>query len=537
MSESLLLYKIVLKGFPEESKKLYVRGGAEKFEGILAKGEYITLDTYFNSFSCAKFLQYTTIRDVEINIEVQGRVLIELFLQRKRGREKKIYQIEKDWDAGCVMTIPFHLSEIQGACFAFLKITALSETAAIIDGNYTTRQTPEHPVHLAVLICTFRREKYLERTIERICRELLEQKWENGSKSLNIYITDNGGTVFGPAYEDKRIHLLHSPNCGGSGGFTRSLIEALREPRHTHVLFMDDDIYLDTNVISKITSVLQYVKPEKAHVAIAGGMLNVESPTVQHEAGALWKGDGRLHSLGHGIDLSERKSLFQNEAEQRADYGGWWCFAMNIVDTGFDNLPLPLFLKCDDIEYSLRNVKDILVMNGIGVWHEPFEKKLNTLMDYYSIRNELILNAIYSKAGMLKILWILFRPMLRAVAEGSMSTIRYVELAVEDYLRGVAFFYRTDMAEYHQWLRGLGSEAVEDRNTFARMIMLCKKCFSKDLGYCLSHYGKLCGKYLSGYQKAKHSFEHDWKGLGTLAFWAVPLGMVMGDGDLQERVK
>ena len=40
-----------------------------------------------------------------------------------------------------------------------------------------------------------------------------------------------------------------------------------------------------------------------------------------------------------------------------------------------DNLPIPLFLHHDDIEYGIRNqAHGIAFLNGIGVWHKGFEQ-------------------------------------------------------------------------------------------------------------------------------------------------------------------
>lgn len=520
---TMLLYKIVLDGFPESTTQLYVRGNTQNSGIQLSKGQIITLDTYFNAFSCSKFLRYTTLRRVKAQLDVTGRARIELFLRRARGRDIRLRTVETDCRS--TVTLPFDLSEATRESFAYLKVTALSDNVAVTGGRYLTDQMPSIPVRLAVLICTFHREQYLLHNLAAIKQELLDRNSGAEPEALEIFITDNGGTLSGSIFDDDRIHLLHSPNCGGSGGFTRSLIEALESGEKTHLLFMDDDIRLDANVITKIISLLRYAKDCVIPFAIAGGMLSLKQPTLQHEAGARWKGDGRLHSLKNGLDLSQNKNLFRNEKDKPADYGGWWCFAMSTKGVKTDNLPLPLFLKCDDIEFSLRNVRKILVMNGIGVWHEPFETKMSTITDYYSIRNELILNAIYPKVGMIQTMWIILRPMIRAVAEGSMSTIRYVEQAVDDYLGGVDFFLRTDMAEYHQCLRKIGSEQVKDRGNLQRFVLLLKRLFSKDFAQCLSCWCKIVRKYVRGRKTAADSFSSRWPELTTIEFWSQRLGM------------
>ena len=54
-------------------------------------------------------------------------------------------------------------------------------------------------------------------------------------------------------------------------------------------------------------------------------------------------------------------------------------------------LPLPLFIRCDDIEYSLRSHTKIMTMNGICIWHMGFVNKYNVAFDrYQQCRNLLI---------------------------------------------------------------------------------------------------------------------------------------------------
>ena len=59
-------------------------------------------------------------------------------------------------------------------------------------------------------------------------------------------------------------------------------------------------------------------------------------------------------------------------------------------------LSLPFFIKYDDVEYCIRACKNIVLLNGVGVWHEAFDIKSTSDLEYYHRRNELILASIYS---------------------------------------------------------------------------------------------------------------------------------------------
>ena len=95
-----------------------------------------------------------------------------------------------------------------------------------------------------------------------------------------------------------------------------------------------------------------------------------------------------------GLELESCEACLLNEVEESAEYNAWWycCFPLEIVTE--ENLPLPLFIRGDDVEYGIRNMKQLILMNGICVWHEPFENKYSSFLEYYIIRNQLITNAL-----------------------------------------------------------------------------------------------------------------------------------------------
>lgn len=85
------------------------------------------------------------------------------------------------------------------------------------------------------------------------------------------------------------------------------------------------------------------------------------------------------------LDLSAKNNLILNDMKEPAQYGGWWYLGM--PSSAADELPFPMFIKRDDEIFGIRRMKDHVVMNGIGVWHDSFESKINPIIDYYfSIR-------------------------------------------------------------------------------------------------------------------------------------------------------
>ena len=140
--------------------------------------------------------------------------------------------------------------------------------------------------------------------------------------------------------------------------------------------------------------ILTVLKPEFSDTYIGGAMLRLDKQWYQTESGALWNG-GNLISRKVGLDLRDLDACLYNEFEEKCDFNAWWYCTIPMKFVNETNLPLPLFIRGDDVEYGLRNMKNLILMNGICVWHEPFEYKFSSSMYYYIFRNRLIDNAIH----------------------------------------------------------------------------------------------------------------------------------------------
>ena len=173
-------------------------------------------------------------------------------------------------------------------------------------------------------------------------------------------------------------------------------------------------------------------------------MLRLDTQCIQTEAGAVWNG-GELISLKHGLDLRELDACLYNELEEKTQFNAWWyCVFPSEVVTD-QNLPMPIFIRGDDVEYGLRNMKNLVLMNGICVWHEPFENKYSSFLYYYILRNRLIDNALHDMSLSKKA----FRHLLQQQVYNEMRLYRYKNAnllmqGVEDFLRGVNWLMEQD---------------------------------------------------------------------------------------------
>lgn len=373
---------------------------------LLEEDAAVYLDTYFNGFSIGKWRKYTRIEQVNLTLRFRGKARVTLLWnERSRGQVIKHYLEEKVLESdGGEVSLPFWESGCMGIYSA--DILALEDTV-LYGGYYWTGLGEEQTdsVRLALDICTFRREEFVKRNMALLGKTIFEKEMYRELRGgVRIYVVDNAGTLeknelTADSTLENHICLIKNRNVGGSGGFTRGLLEIRRDMEkygHTHALLMDDDIVIEPEAVFRTWRLLSLLKEEYKGAFVGGAMLRLDFPYLQTESGAVWN-SGELISRKQGVDLRSIEACLFNEIEESVDFAAWWFCAVPLSVVRDDNLPIPVFIRGDDVEYGLRNAKNIIALNGICVWHEPFENKYSSAMYYYILRNRLIDNALHSR--------------------------------------------------------------------------------------------------------------------------------------------
>ena len=114
----------------------------------------------------------------------------------------------------------------------------------------------------------------------------------------------------------------------------------------------DDDAIVEPESVFRTATFFSLAKEE---FAVGGAMLDLLRPTEMYEAGGFvlpW----RLGVGGRGRDLSlESADNVLSLADPRyPHYNAWWFFACPLSLVSRLGLPLPLFIRCDDLEFGCR---------------------------------------------------------------------------------------------------------------------------------------------------------------------------------------
>lgn len=432
----------------------------------------LSFDTYFNTLSLLKWVTYTHVNNVKLAITVKGKFKLTLLHMYLESNRRLIYKTlsTKTIFAHKKTTLDFDFNTETPFGGVSFVLESLSDESYYYDSYYFTNINESYikPVKLGIGICTYKREDYIKHNIDNILHNIIHNHNCPLKDQLEIFVSDNAGTL--PKFNNEHIHIAKNKNTGGSGGFTRCMLEALKfnsndSSKLTHLIMMDDDVILDYESIVRTHTILSILKPKYKNSFIGGAMFNFDKPYMQHASGEYWHGDhceSFIDTYNKNRDMRDLINILENENFTDANYQAWWYCAIPMSIIRYDNLPLPFFIKSDDIEYSVRNAKHIILLNGICVWHESFESKYSAQNEYYTVRNYLISaaskNVPLSKE---RITSFFIKYVKHYVSNYKYLEIEYFCRAINDFLKGTDYVKQIDLEKCHKEVLNRGYKIVD----------------------------------------------------------------------------
>ena len=213
------LFDLVLENTLDGAEELYVQG-ARAAEGAIAlsDGESVSFRTYFNILS-EEYARLCGIGSATLELEAEGDFRLDMF-RYTSGGEKPIGSVF--CSGNCSEEVPL---EGKDAGYIYFTVTALGK-CRVTGGRWTVQKQPEREVKIGMVICTYRRESFVETNIARIAEGLKSRPYM--ADRLHVFIVDNAGTLRLP--ESSFYTVIKNRNLGGSGGFTRGM-RRVRRPR------------------------------------------------------------------------------------------------------------------------------------------------------------------------------------------------------------------------------------------------------------------------------------------------------------------
>lgn len=445
---------------------LYCKSDAPLLEGdndqwILTSTGHYDFSTYYNALSVGKLREYTYARDFFLHLELKGAGAV------VRQTHGTAFSHGPEYVDGVEASIPpsqdwqsvdLHLTwNSKDVLLGFVIDT--EGPVSLRNGYYSVEIDHRlRPVNLALASTTFKKESYITGNIELVKEKIFGDEHDdcNGIKDhFHMYVIDNGRTLDAKALSDKHVTVVPNRNVGGAGGFTRGMILAMgQEPAATHVLLMDDDVSVSPESIKRTYNLLRIVNAQYKDAFISGAMLNYNIGDIQTEDVGFMNKKGEFQPQKPPLRVTLFEDIIFNEMFQpmkdtkHHSYAAWWYCVIPVSQIRRHGLPLPFFVRCDDAEFGVRCDPKFITMNGIGLWHSPFDVRYNAAVErYQTVRNTLIARFVTGFAPQSDFMGRMHELVRLEAKKFGYDNAELVLDAFEDFLKGPDFFEKKDTAE------------------------------------------------------------------------------------------
>ena len=428
-------------GKGEESPFIY---DSEKKCHVVEKLTKVNFMSYYNCIQVKRWSEYTGVKNFKLHLTMKGKATISVYAIYSASvavtYNPLVSQVvESDEVSEVVVNIP----ETDKALVGFYMDTL--EDTEIYSGYYSAdiEEDRIRDVNISLVTTTFKKQEYIKRNIDLIKSNVLY----DGSDlkgHMFVHVIDNDRELDPSELDSEDLKVYMNNNVGGAGGFTRGMIEALELPKKpTHVLLMDDDVMVMPESLFRTYYLLRLLKDEYKKCFLSGAMFDYDIRQKQYEdVGFVHK------AVKSAMDMRLLKNIVANENYSfNVDdaYAGWWYCCIPVEHIEDRGLPLPVFVRGDDVEFSLRNKPGFIALNGICIWHVGFAGKFNAAMELYQVhRNSFVIQAASGICQDVDFLARVKGMFWKDITRFAYSNAELLIDSIEDYLKGPEYIMHLD---------------------------------------------------------------------------------------------
>lgn len=425
---------------------------ADDQELHIPANQVIDFATFFNGFSNAKWNKYTNIKSARLHVTLKGKFRMAYVGYKLNPFQPERHEFEiAEYDFAEPTEIVYEYPENDEQLVAF-EIHPYTDT--VFSGGYYAGEFDEadvRTVDLVLATTTCFKESFIKHNMQLLNDEIFNCD-EEIAEHFNVHVIDNGRTLNPEEFNNDKLIVHPNKNVGGSGGFARGMYEALHQDKPcTHVLLMDDDVVIMPESIKKTYRMLTVLKKEYQGQFIAGAMMALEDMCIMHEDLGTIKDNGDVCPRNRDLNVTDLVNVLICEKEHpkfKRQFGAWWYCCMPIEAIKKNGLPLPIFIRSDDLEYGLRCNPGFITMNGICLWHMGFSNKYSPSVDVYQVyRNMLIIKATTGVCSDVDFMAQIKRLYRTEMLKHNYKSCELILMAIEDYMKGPEFLYDSARAE------------------------------------------------------------------------------------------
>lgn len=370
-------------------------------------GQHVSFATYFNAFPASYWRRWTTVSSVQLKVAAEGTGSLIVFRSNARGVPQRLESIRINGRQDIELELPLDMFGDGG--WYWFEMVAGQSKLQLLDASWHTRDAPMiAPGDVATIqITTMNKPDFCIANAK-----ILAANPHALTSVKEILIVDQGTnrvqehSEFGDvrALLGDRLRVVEQDNLGGSGGFARGMAEGVNNGSE-FVLLLDDDVLVEPDSIERIISFARF---SRKPTIVGGHMFDLYSRTTLHTFGEVVD-PYRLSWVSPDNDVEYRHDFRQRNLRQTpwmhrrvdVDFNGWWMCLIPTAVIREIGLSLPVFIKWDDAEYSLRAKEagfPTVSLPGAALWHVSWIDKDDSLgwQAYFHERNRLIAALIHS---------------------------------------------------------------------------------------------------------------------------------------------
>lgn len=411
----------------------------------------LSFATYFNAFPASYWKRWTRVTDVALRMQARGVGRVDVYRSNLRGETlyldtRRVANAGGWADGWHDVEFAVSLATFEDGGWIWFDVAAEDQPLRIRDAVWATEQAVA-PHRLVVGMTTMRADDCVTALLalgeEPIVLDVIEKVIvvDQGAKKVR----DNDRYPAAVALLGDKLEVIEQDNLGGSGGFARVMYEAMTRTDAESITLMDDDIVLEPHSLLRAAT---FAGAAKRPVIVGSHMFDLQHRTrllasaeIVDLSTCLWRtAPGAVGR--HDFAVNTLKNTLALHRRHDAGYNGWWTCTIPRAVVETTGLPLPLFIKWDDAEYSLRAAEHgfpTVSLPTSAIWHLAWGDKNDTTdwQAYFHTRNRLITAALHSPPH---VLTQLIRTGLKETTKNLLcmqySTVVLAHRAVTDFLAG-----------------------------------------------------------------------------------------------------
>ncbi|WP_240037231.1 glycosyltransferase [Leifsonia flava] len=370
-------------------------------------GLRVSLGTYFNAFPASYWQRWTTLTGIRLTVETTGIGDVSVYRSNARGVVQTVASAHVDGE-GVSSSFDLPLDNFLDGGWYWFDLVSYGTPFSLTQADWRSPENAPEPTtggNLTVSITTLNRTAY--------CVGLLETIGGDADTLLGIdevLVIDQGSDKireharFGEAEKalGGRLRLIEQANVGGSGGFSRGMLEASTKGDSDFLLLLDDDVAIEPEGIRRA---LQFARYCSSPTIVGGHMFDMYDKTKLHafaEVVDRWTFMWNPATPDrHDFSSSNLRQTTWMHRRFDVDYNGWWMSLIPMKIIREIGLSLPVFIKWDDAEYSLRAADHgyrTVSLPGSSVWHVSWVDKDDShdWQAFFHARNRLVAALLHS---------------------------------------------------------------------------------------------------------------------------------------------